>query len=190
VNVIDSRFGRFDETQRAALLATAGIIRSALPGASEVMSYGMPTFKVGGDTGVAVIGLEGFKAHNSLFPYSTSIAREFEAELAPYAQTKGSIHFAIDRPFPAPLLKRILKARIREINESYPRRSGETREYYDNGFPKSAGRVRSGELHGAWTWFRRDGSLMRSGSFRNGEQVGEWVTYDRGGEPVKVTSFG
>lgn len=189
MTIIDDHLATFDDAQRSALEATVATIRSALPGAVEVISYGMPTFKVGGPSGVAVIGLDGFTAHNSLFPYSGSVPTAFAAELAGRVQTKGSIHFERDRAFPAPLLKRILKARIAEINSGFPTKAGVSREFYDNGFLKSAGKVKAGEMNGAWQWFRRDGSVLRTGSFRAGEQVGTWTTYDRAGEPHKVTTF-
>jgi uncharacterized protein YdhG (YjbR/CyaY superfamily) len=190
MTVIDDHFAGFDHQQRAALLATVATIRRALPGATEVISYGMPTFKVDGEKGVAAIGLDGFTQHNSLFPYSGLVLSEFADELATHRAAKGTIRFDRDRPFPAPLLKRILKVRIGEINASYPKKSGESKEFYDNGFVKASGKVKDGEMHGAWRWFRRDGTILRSGSFRNGVQVGEWVTYDRLGEPHKVTRFG
>jgi antitoxin component YwqK of YwqJK toxin-antitoxin module len=44
-------------------------------------------------------------------------------------------------------------------------------------------------MHGAWSWFRKDGSLMRTGHFKNGTQVGTWATWDRTGTLVKTTSF-
>lgn len=187
MTVIDDHLARFDDAQQAALLGTTSSIRRALPGATEVISYGMPTFKV--DGGIAVIGLDGFVRHNSLFPYSGRVLSELADDLAPYEGTKGSIHFDRDRPFPAPLLKRILKVRITEINAAFPKKSGESREFYDNGFLKASGKVKDGALHGAWRWYRRDGTIMRSGSFRAGEQVGEWITYDRLGEPHRVTRF-
>ncbi len=189
MTVIDDHFARFDDAQRAALLATVATIRTALPGAAEVISYGMPTFKAGAGDGPAIIAVDGFSAHNSLFPYSGSVPTLFAKELAGRVQTKGSVHFERDRAFPAPLLKRILKARIAEINAGYPKKNGEAREFYDNGGLKAVGRMTRGELSGAWRWYRRDGSLMRSGAFRNGQQTGEWTTYDRSGEPVKVTTF-
>jgi uncharacterized protein YdhG (YjbR/CyaY superfamily) len=187
MTVIDDHLARFDDAQRAALLATTTTIRTSLPGATEVISYGMPTFKL--DGGIAVIGLDGFTNHNSLFPYSGRVLSELADDLARYQGTKGSIHFDRDRPFPAPLLKRILKVRIAEINDGYPKKSGESREYYDNGVLKAAGKIKDGQLHGSWRWFRRDGTALRSGSFRAGEQAGEWVTYDKLGEPHKVTRF-
>lgn len=137
---IDAHLARFDGPQRDALAATVAAIRSALPGSVEAISYGMPTFKAGDSSGPAVIGIDGFARHNSLFPYSGSITSEFADELAGYAQTKGSIHFPVDRRFPAALLKRILRARIREINASYPKR-GEFREYSATGALRRSGRV-------------------------------------------------
>jgi antitoxin component YwqK of YwqJK toxin-antitoxin module len=44
-------------------------------------------------------------------------------------------------------------------------------------------------MHGAWSWYRTDGSLMRTGSFDRGRQVGIWRTYDRAGNVVKETPF-
>jgi uncharacterized protein YdhG (YjbR/CyaY superfamily) len=190
MTAIDDHLDRFGPPQRGALLATVSVIRRAIPGAAEVISYGMPTFKAGDDTGPAIIGIDGFKDHNSLFPYSGAIPLEFATELAAYPRTKGSIHFDRARPFPAPLLKRLLKARIREINASYPTKTGEVREFYDNGHLRATGRVKGDGMHGPWRWYRRDGSLMRSGSFRHGVQHGEWTTFDRAGQPVKVTTFG
>ncbi|MFM1917685.1 MAG: hypothetical protein RJB01_1200 [Actinomycetota bacterium] len=171
--------------QRSALVKTREAIAAALPGAGVEISWGMPTFRVGKDI---VISLTGFKEHNSLFPGSV-VASLLTTELAAYTVTKGTIHFAKDKPFPTPLLKKILKARIAQINESYPRSTGQVFEYYDNGYTKASGKVKNGELHGNWKWFRRDGSLMRSGSFTNGEQSGKWTTYTADGAVVKVTNF-
>ena len=61
---------------------------------------------------------------------------------------------------------------------------------FPNGRLKYAGFRLDGEMHGAWSWFRTDGSLMRTGSFERGKQIGTWRTYDRAGSVVKETSFG
>ena len=60
---------------------------------------------------------------------------------------------------------------------------------YANGRLKYSGYLLDGEMHGAWEWFRTDGSLMRTGSFDRGKQVGVWRTYDRSGGVVKETDF-
>ena len=46
------------------------------------------------------------------------------------------------------------------------------------------------KMHGAWKFYRLDGSVMRTGNFKDGKQSGEWVTYDSKGKKVKVTNFG
>jgi antitoxin component YwqK of YwqJK toxin-antitoxin module len=60
---------------------------------------------------------------------------------------------------------------------------------YDHGGPKSRGFTLNGEMHGAWEFFRRDGTLLRSGEFDHGRQVGVWRTFDRSGPLVKQTDL-
>ena len=60
---------------------------------------------------------------------------------------------------------------------------------YANGNLKHKGGQLDGEMHGAWEFYRLDGSLMRAGSFDRGHQVGTWRTYDRDGRVVKETQF-
>lgn len=182
----DEHLNRFDPPQRVALAKTLDTVRRALPGATEEISYGMPTFKIGG---VAVIGLDGFKNHNSLFPYSGSVVAMLGEALPGQATSKGTVQFDRDKAFNPALLKKVIKTRVAEINGSYPKKNGETKEFYDNGHIKLEGRMRGDVMQGAWRWYRRDGSLMRSGSFKNGTQVGEWVTYDRAGKPVRTTTY-
>ena len=60
---------------------------------------------------------------------------------------------------------------------------------YRNGGLKMKGSRASGEMHGAWTWYRTDGSVMRTGRFDRGAQIGVWRTFDRSGRLVKETRF-
>jgi antitoxin component YwqK of YwqJK toxin-antitoxin module len=71
-------------------------------------------------------------------------------------------------------------------NESEPVRHV---EHYATGVVKMAGFHLDGEMHGAWEWYRTDGSLMRTGEFDRGKQVGAWRTFDRSGRMVKETDF-
>lgn len=61
--------------------------------------------------------------------------------------------------------------------------------YYPSGNVKFTGRRLDGEMHGAWEWYRTDGSLMRTGTFDHGRQIGLWRTIDRTGRVVKETDF-
>ena len=61
---------------------------------------------------------------------------------------------------------------------------GVARDLFPDGGLKAKGRMKDGELHGAWSWWRKDGTLMRTGSFDRGRQVGTWTTYDATGAEV------
>jgi uncharacterized protein YdhG (YjbR/CyaY superfamily) len=185
--LVDKHLKKFDQQQRAILQNLREMIADELPTASEVIKYGIPTFLI---NGVSIIGFDGFKNHNSLFPYSGSTTTLLKSELANYEQTKGSIHFALDKRFPKPLLKKIIKSRIMQINSGYPKKTGEFLEFYTNGVLKASGKIKDDQMHGDWKWYRKDGVIMRSGSFKAGKQVGAWITYDQKGKPYKKTNFG
>lgn len=61
--------------------------------------------------------------------------------------------------------------------------------HYPNGNLKMKGWILDAEMHGAWEWFRVDGTVMRTGEFDRGKQVGVWRTFDRAGRLVNVTDF-
>lgn len=63
-------------------------------------------------------------------------------------------------------------------------------DHYPNGQIRFTGFHLDGEMHGDWSFYRSDGSLMRSGAFDRGTQIGPWRTYDRAGKLVKETNFG
>ena len=61
--------------------------------------------------------------------------------------------------------------------------------YYDTGAVRYRGFQLDGQMHGAWEFLRKDGSLMRAGEFDRGAQVGIWRTFDRSANVVKETDF-
>lgn len=63
-------------------------------------------------------------------------------------------------------------------------------DLYPNGNPRFLGSHLDGEMHGEWTFYRADGSVMRTGTFDRGRQVGVWRTFARDGKLVKETDFG
>lgn len=185
--LVDKHLKKFEIEQRTILANLREMIADELPTAVEVIKYGIPTFVI---EGIPVLGFDGYLKHNSIFPYSGSTNLMLQAELASYEKTKGSIHFAVDKRFPKPLLKKIIKAKISQINSSYPNKKGEYLEFYSNGVLKAAGKMKNEKLHGDWKWFRKNGVIMRSGSFKLGEQIGIWITYNQDGKPHKKTNFG
>jgi uncharacterized protein YdhG (YjbR/CyaY superfamily) len=183
---ISTHLKKFGPVQKKILTTLRDQIAAELPTSEQVIKYGIPTFLI---EGVPIIGFDGYKNHNSIFPYSGSFNSFLKSELQKYEQTKGSIHFDLEILFPKPLLKKILKARIEQINGAYPKKSGEYLEFYPNGVLKANGKYKAGKLHGDWKWFRKSGVIMRSGSFKSGEQIGTWITYDVSGKIYKKTSF-
>ena len=84
-------------------------ILEIIPDAEEVISYGMPAFKL---DGVVVAGLLANKKHVGYYPFSGSILKLFPVELAKYSTTLSAIHVPIDKPLTKGLLKKLIKARI------------------------------------------------------------------------------
>lgn len=101
---------------RAALEKLRRTIRSAAPKAVEVISYRIPTFRYHG----GLVAFAAFKNHCSFFPMSYATIAAHRDELAPWYAAKGTIRFTVDRPLPAALVRKMVKARIAE-NEARAR---------------------------------------------------------------------
>lgn len=108
--------------QRAVLEKLRATIRSAAPDATEKISYQVPTFQHHG----GIVGFAAFKDHCSFFLMSTSVMDAFADELATYSVAKGTVHFTVDKPLPAALVKKLVKARIAE-NEAIASRTPKKR---------------------------------------------------------------
>lgn len=84
-------------------------ILEIVPDAVEVISYGMPAFKVN-DTIVA--GLLANKKHVGYYPFSGSILKLFPEELAAFSKTISAVHVPIDKPLSKTLMRKLIKARL------------------------------------------------------------------------------
>ncbi|MBP9827847.1 DUF1801 domain-containing protein [Patescibacteria group bacterium] len=84
-------------------------IRTLAPSATEVISYGIPTFKLHGN----LIHYAGYKGHIGLYPGSAALVA-FKSSLTKYKTAKGSIQFPLDKPLPIGLIKRITRYCIRQ----------------------------------------------------------------------------
>ena len=84
---VSAHLRKFGPGQRKILIDLQDHISAKLPTAEQAIKYGIPTFLI---EGVAVIGFDGFKNHNSIFPYSGSFNARLKNELENYEQTKGS----------------------------------------------------------------------------------------------------
>ena len=110
---IDEYLAALDEPRRGTLEALRRTILEVVPQAEQCISYGMPAFKLQGKT---VAGFAAFKHHLSYLPHSGSVLTALGDDLAGYDMTKGSLHFAIDRPLPKRLVKKLITTRLQQLH--------------------------------------------------------------------------
>jgi uncharacterized protein YdhG (YjbR/CyaY superfamily) len=84
-------------------------IQEVAPEATEAISYGIPTFKLHGN----LVHFGAFKTHVSFFPTSSGVAA-FTKELSKYKISKGTVQFPLDQKLPLPLIKKIVRFRVKE----------------------------------------------------------------------------
>jgi uncharacterized protein YdhG (YjbR/CyaY superfamily) len=106
---VDAYLREVEEPKRGTLETLRRTILEIVPQAEQVISYGVPAFRVEGKT---VAGFAAFKDHLSYLPFSGSVLGQLADELAGYAMTKGSLHFAVDRPLPKVLVKKLVAVRL------------------------------------------------------------------------------
>jgi len=114
---VDDYLAGVSQPARDTLNKIRATIRSAAPPeATEVISYGIPAFKHNG----VLIWFAAFSNHCSLFP-TAAVIEKFKSELKGFTISKGTIQFPTDKPLPAALVKKMVKARVAQI-ESKKRR--------------------------------------------------------------------
>ena len=108
---VEDYLAALPETSRTALEKLRKTIKAAAPDATETISYQIPTFT---DGGRLLVSYAAFKDHCSLFPASQAVKDALGDELKPYVTGKATIRFHADKPLPAALVKKLVKARIEE----------------------------------------------------------------------------
>ena len=106
---VDEYLAGVPKEARATLNKLRQTIKAAAPMAAEVISYQMPMYKHHG----MVVGFAAFKDHCSIFP-GAAVMDAYKEELKRYDTSKGTIRFPANKPLPAALVKKLVKARIKE----------------------------------------------------------------------------
>jgi uncharacterized protein YdhG (YjbR/CyaY superfamily) len=108
---VDEYLAGIPEPARSTLKKLRATIRSAVPSeATEAISYRIPTIKYKG----SLLAFAAFSKHCSLFPMSYATIAALKNELKRFEVSKGTIRFPVDKPLPATLVKKLVKARIAE----------------------------------------------------------------------------
>ena len=114
---VDEYLAGVPEPARSTLNKVRAAIRTAVPpGTTETISYGMPAFKHNG----VLVWYAAFSNHCSLFP-TGAVLEAFKKELKGFSTSKGTIQFSTEKPLPAALVKKMVKARVAQ-SESKKRR--------------------------------------------------------------------
>lgn len=84
------------------------LVRTAAPKAEERISYGMPYYAYHG----RLVYFAGYAHHIGLYMLPSSKA--FRKSLAKYRTSKATARFPIGRPLPVALVKKLVRARVKE----------------------------------------------------------------------------
>jgi len=91
---------------RKVLTGVRRALRAALPGAEDIVSYGIPALAVDGR---AVVYYSAWKTHVAIYPAPRDLTG-----LERYRHGKGTLRFALDEPPSDGLVKRIAKRLARD----------------------------------------------------------------------------
>jgi uncharacterized protein YdhG (YjbR/CyaY superfamily) len=100
--------------RRAALEKLRKIIKAAVPKVEECINYGVPAFRLDGKV---LVGFGAAAKHCTFFPFTGHTVQDFKDELRNFQTSKGAIQFQPDKPLPAALLRKIIRARIAECKQ-------------------------------------------------------------------------
>lgn len=84
------------------------IIKKNIPKAEELISYGMPAYKLNGP----VAYFAAYKNHIGFYPTPAPILA-FKQELKKYKTSKGAVQFPLNQKLPVSLIGKILKFKVK-----------------------------------------------------------------------------
>jgi uncharacterized protein YdhG (YjbR/CyaY superfamily) len=106
---IDIYIAQFPPEVQTLLTQLRQTIQKAAPGATEAMSYQIPTFRLNGN----LVHFAGFKKHIGFYPGAAGVTA-FQGELAGYKSAKGSVQFPLGTALPLALVARIVTFRLEQ----------------------------------------------------------------------------
>ena len=112
---VTAHLSKIPQPHKATLEALRETILEIIPDAEEVISYGFPGYRLGGKI---ICGFDAFKNHCSFFPHSSLVIPELEKELVNYKTSKGALQFAVDKPLPKALVRKLIRTRMRLLAQS------------------------------------------------------------------------
>lgn len=109
---IDDYFTALSDEKRAALEKLRKTIQDAAPDAEECFSYGLPAFCMDGKP---LLAYGAGAKHCALYPLNPEVIEAHKEELKDFELSKGTIRFQPDKPIPGPLIRKLVKSRMKGI---------------------------------------------------------------------------
>lgn len=110
--LVASHYARTPEPHRSTMLVMRERILKIVPEAVEVVSYGMPAFKI---DGAIVAGMLAAKNHVTYCPFSGTTLGTLKRDLSAFSATKSALHVPFDKPLSMALLRKLIAARRAEL---------------------------------------------------------------------------
>ena len=110
---VDEYIAQFPLETQAVLNEIRAIIRKAAPKATEIISYGMPAYKMNH----VLVYFAAYKKHIGFYPTGKGI-EAFKEEFGDFKWSKGAVQFPLDKPLPHKLITRIVTYKI-SIDQEY-----------------------------------------------------------------------
>jgi uncharacterized protein YdhG (YjbR/CyaY superfamily) len=108
---IDEYLAGMSPKSHAILQKLRKTVHSLVPEVEECISYRMPAFRY---RGRIIAGFQATSKGCSYYPFSGTTLKTLAGDIEGYSQTKSALHFGPDKPLPASLVRKLLKARIAE----------------------------------------------------------------------------
>ncbi len=110
---IDQYISQFPEEVQEILKKIRSLILQCAPGAIELMSYGMPGYKLNKKP---LVYFAGYKNHIGFYA-TPSGHTQFLGKLSKYKQGKGSVQFPLNEEIPYDLIEEMVRFRVGENNK-------------------------------------------------------------------------
>lgn len=119
MSVIDDYLVGASEAQRELLEHVREVILDEAPQATEVISYGMPGFRVavpGKKNGAVIAGFATRTGDGaSYYPHSGTVIARFAVKLAGFRTSSGAVQFSVAQPLPDDVIRALVRARLADL---------------------------------------------------------------------------
>ena len=107
---IDEYIAGFPAETQVVLEQLRALIKTSAPGATETISYAIPTFDLNRRH---LVHFAGYERHVGFYPGARGI-EAFTEEIKAFRRGKGSVQFPLGQPLPSDLIRRIVEFRAGE----------------------------------------------------------------------------